>query len=157
MVVVLLLFLSVVVAGQHAHFAHPAGWHTKDDIERVRGYIASGERAGCSAATRTLANPLAACDLSASVLTLAPSNLLRARSPGREPWKTAAAYLMNDTSLTSSFTPSPAATVCRTCCNVSCCPPDNPHCGAAGSGGMERDGMASYYLMLRWIALKSLT
>ena len=71
---------------------------------------------------------------------------------GLEPWKTATAYLLNDTSLTASFKPSPAATVCRTCCSVACCPPGNASCGAVNSGGLERDGIASYYLMLRWVA-----
>jgi len=105
----LLLLLPYAVAGP---FEHPAGWHTKSDIARVRGYIAGG----------------------------------------LEPWKTATAYLLNDTSLTASFKPSPAATVCRTCCSVACCPPGNASCGAVNSGGLERDGIASYYLMLRWVA-----
>lgn len=92
-------------------FDHPAGWHTKADIQRVRSLIASG----------------------------------------LEPWKTAAALLMNDTSLPVGYTPSPVPLVCRTCCNVSCCAPGQS-CRGASSGSMERDGIASYYLMLRWIA-----
>ena len=35
---------------------------------------------------------------------------------------------------------------------VPLCPPSDPKCGAVSSGDMERDGIASYYLMLRWVA-----
>ena len=70
---------------------------------------------------------------------------------GSEPWKSAAAYLMNDTSLTAGFKPSPASLVCRTCCGTPCCAP-NTTCHATSSGGMERDCMAALYLMYRWIA-----
>ena len=69
-----------------------------------------------------------------------------------EPFAEAAEVLLNDTSLTPQFKPSPASIVCRSCCNVSCCPPDKPACGASDSGGLERDAIASYYLMLRWVA-----
>jgi hypothetical protein len=100
-----------VLADTSTNFDHPAGWHTRADIARVRALIASQ----------------------------------------REPWKTAAQLLMNDTSLTADFKPSPSSLVCRTCCNTPCCAPSE-HCGGASSGGMERDGIASYYLMLRWVA-----
>ena len=83
---------------------------------------------------------------------------------GREPWRSAAQLLLNDTSLTTDFAPSPptgvGGLVCRTCCNVSCCPPNasaSAPCHRAGSGGMERDGMAAYYLMLRWVATADIT
>ena len=70
---------------------------------------------------------------------------------GKEPWKSAAELLMNDTSLTTNYQPTASSLVCRTCCDVSCCPPGKP-CPSTSSSGMERDGMAVYYLMLRWVA-----
>ena len=77
-----------------------------------------------------------------------------ADAPGQP--ESAAELLMNDTSLTTDFQPSPASLVCRTCCNVACCPPGKP-CGAQSSATMERDGIASYYLMLRWIVSNDTT
>ena len=82
------------------------------------------------------------------------ADIVRVRSliaSGKEPWRSAAQLLLNDTSLTAAYAPSPATLVCRTCCDTPCCAPGTS-CPGAGSGGLERDGIASYYLMLRWIA-----
>jgi hypothetical protein len=90
------------------------------------------------------------------------ADIVRVRSflaSGKEPWCSAAQLLLNDTSLAADYSPSPptgsGGIVCRTCCSVSCCPPNasaaDP-CHHASSGGMERDGIAAYYLMLRWVA-----
>ena len=82
------------------------------------------------------------------------ADIVRVRSliaSGKEPWRSAAQLLLNDTSLTAAYVPSPATLVCRTCCDTPCCAP-GMSCPGAGSGGLERDGIASYYLMLRWIA-----
>lgn len=70
---------------------------------------------------------------------------------GREPWQAAYRMLMNDTSLSKSYTPTPIPLVCRTCCGVSCCAPGTS-CPGASSAGLEKDAMASYYLMMRWVA-----
>ena len=82
------------------------------------------------------------------------TDIIRVRSliaSGKEPWHTAYKVLMNDTSLPPDFQPSPASIVCRTCCNVACCPPGKA-CGATGSGGLEK---ASYLkrtaLLYPWI------
>ena len=87
------------------------------------------------------------------------SDIARVRAfiaSGREPWHTATQLLLNDTSLKSDYIPEPAAIVCRTISSVPCCPPNQTTpCNASGSGGMERDGMASLYLMYRWIATNS--
>ena len=110
----LLLVACTICVGSTASasvFDHPAGWHTRGDIARVRSLIASG----------------------------------------REPWKSAVELLMNDTSLTSGYQPAPVSLVCRTCCDVACCAPGES-CPGASSGSMERDGIAAYYLMLRWVA-----
>ena len=91
--------------------------------------------------------------------SITQADIARVRSliaSGNEPWKSAAELLMNDTSLTAAYRPSPVSLVCRTCCNVACCPPGQS-CPGAGSGSMERDGIASYYLMLRWIATNDST
>ena len=85
-----------------AAFSHPAGWHTRSDIVRIRSLVASG----------------------------------------REPWKSAADLLLNDTSLTSSYQPSPVSLVCRTLPSTGCCPA-NQSCPGASCGSMERDAMAA--------------
>eukprot|EP00658_Telonema_sp_P-2_P073356 TRINITY_DN62404_c0_g1_i1.p2 TRINITY_DN62404_c0_g1~~TRINITY_DN62404_c0_g1_i1.p2 ORF type:complete len:114 (+),score=21.54 TRINITY_DN62404_c0_g1_i1:189-530(+) len=49
------------------------------------------------------------------------SDIVRARaliSSGREPWLSAVELLLNDTSLTEAYKPTPAAIVCRTCCSA---------------------------------------
>ena len=56
----------------------------------------------------------------------------------RPPYAAAAQLLMNDTSLAADFKPSPAALVCRTCCDSPCCAPGKP-CSAADSNGLEKD------------------
>lgn len=63
-------------------------------------------------------------------------------SAGDEPWQSAALRLLNDTSLTSDYEPSAKTTVCRGTGGKEC----------GGSMELERDSMAAYYLMLRWIA-----
>ena len=63
-------------------------------------------------------------------------------SASDEPWHSAALRLLNDTSLTTGYEPSAKATVCRGTGGKEC----------GGSMELERDSMAAYYLMLRWIA-----
>jgi len=52
--------------------------------------------------------------------------------------------LMNDTSLTNTYQPQPVATVWRDCCNA--------HPNNSGNLNLERDSIAAYYLMVRWMA-----
>ena len=69
------------------------------------------------------------------------SDIARVRSyiaGGKEPWKTAVAYLLNDTSLTVDFKPGPVSLVCRTCCSIACCPPGTS-CHGASSVKRTRD------------------
>eukprot|EP00656_Telonema_subtile_P051615 TRINITY_DN6997_c0_g1_i4.p1 TRINITY_DN6997_c0_g1~~TRINITY_DN6997_c0_g1_i4.p1 ORF type:complete len:398 (+),score=72.64 TRINITY_DN6997_c0_g1_i4:82-1275(+) len=82
-------------------FTHPAGWHSQDDISRIRAQISSG----------------------------------------KEPWHTAAAVFLNDTSLSPQYQPSPRVTVCRG--------DQGGECG--GEHELEQDSMAAYYSMLRWV------
>eukprot|EP00040_Diaphanoeca_grandis_P020325 m.108103 g.108103 ORF g.108103 m.108103 type:complete len:427 (+) comp27847_c1_seq1:163-1443(+) len=108
-----LLVLSLVGLGlvTASNFDHPAGWHTRSDIARVRSFIASK----------------------------------------KEPWLSALELLINDTSLTAAYMPDASSLVCRTSSGTRCCAA-NESCPGATSEGMERDGIASYYLMLRWVA-----
>eukprot|EP01043_Picozoa_sp_COSAG02_P075407 COSAG02_NODE_15539_length_1162_cov_1.197554_1_plen_160_part_01 len=74
----------------------------------------------------------------------------------REPWKTAAAILMSDTTLTKGYNATPAPIVCRTCCNIPCCDPGAANCTlraqkSQNCGDMERDTQMAYYMMLRWV------
>jgi hypothetical protein len=74
----------------------------------------------------------------------------------REPWKTAATVLMNDTTLTKGYNATPTSIVCRTCCNIPCCEPGMANCTlkaqeSQNCGDMERDTQMAYYMMLRWV------
>eukprot|EP00041_Stephanoeca_diplocostata_P002025 m.22826 g.22826 ORF g.22826 m.22826 type:complete len:411 (-) comp12809_c0_seq3:321-1553(-) len=63
---------------------------------------------------------------------------------GKEPWATAYQTLMNDTSLPLDYQPAPVAVVHRDCCN--------PHPNSSGASNFERDGIACYYQMVKWMA-----
>ena len=75
-------------------------------------------------------------------ISAADINRIRALiSNGTEPWASAGVQFLNDSSLTPAYKPSPQATVCRG--------DDGAQCG--GCQQLERDSMAAYYLMIRWV------
>eukprot|EP00051_Salpingoeca_urceolata_P004596 m.66223 g.66223 ORF g.66223 m.66223 type:complete len:409 (+) comp13726_c0_seq1:182-1408(+) len=68
---------------------------------------------------------------------------------GKQPWKDAFEQLISDDSLTASYKPSPMPIVHRDCCN--------PHPNSTGNRELEKDAIAAYYLMVRWVATGNLT
>eukprot|EP00036_Acanthoecidae_sp_10tr_P002586 CAMPEP_0182930890 /NCGR_PEP_ID=MMETSP0105_2-20130417/26658_1 /TAXON_ID=81532 ORGANISM="Acanthoeca-like sp., Strain 10tr" /NCGR_SAMPLE_ID=MMETSP0105_2 /ASSEMBLY_ACC=CAM_ASM_000205 /LENGTH=392 /DNA_ID=CAMNT_0025069231 /DNA_START=8 /DNA_END=1182 /DNA_ORIENTATION=- len=64
-------------------------------------------------------------------------------STAAQPWTTAYHVLMNDTSLTVDYRPSPVGVVHRDCCD--------PHPNNTGNLQYERDSIAAYYSMVRWL------